>query len=294
MVKVVVRIKGGLGNQLFCYAAARRLALVNGADLVVDDVSGFARDRRYARQYELDAFRIHGRIARPTERLFPFERLRRGILKSVARRRPFSERSYIEQETQDFDPRLVGLRIRRDVYLDGLWQGEGYFSDIADLVRTDMHLAHPLSKRCRRLEEAINRAESIAVHVRWFDAPDTIEANNVPKAYYERAIAVVETRVKTPRYFVFSDDPSAARSKLQFLGDRATFVGESGTKNESYEDLHLMSRCRGVVTANSTLSWWGAWLGNRRGGIVVAPDPGRYGGASWRIGGLLPADWTLV
>ena len=80
-LRVIARIKGGLGNQLFCYAAARRLALVNNAELVIDDVTGFVRDHQYCRQYMLDRFQIPVRKATPSERLEPFERYRRGVHK---------------------------------------------------------------------------------------------------------------------------------------------------------------------------------------------------------------------
>lgn len=85
-MKLIVRLKGGLGNQLFGYAAARRLALVNRAELVLDDVSGFARDWQYRRQFMLDSFNISGRRATPAERFEPFERYRRGMMKWVSRR----------------------------------------------------------------------------------------------------------------------------------------------------------------------------------------------------------------
>ena len=98
MAKVIARIKGGLGNQLFCYAAARRLALVNGADLMLDDVTGFARDYQYRRRYALDHFNIMARKATPAERLEPFERLRRGVARAISRRLPFERRMYLEQE----------------------------------------------------------------------------------------------------------------------------------------------------------------------------------------------------
>ena len=94
MNKIIPRIFGGLGNQLFCYAAARRLALVNDAELVIDDVTGFARDREYRRQYMLDRFRIPVRKATPAERLEPFERYRRGLMKWLSRSKPFMERHY--------------------------------------------------------------------------------------------------------------------------------------------------------------------------------------------------------
>src|SRR5712691_2524903 len=105
-------MKGGLGNQLFCYAAARRLALANNAELVIDDVTGFARDRQYRRQYALDSCHIPVRKATPAERLEPFERYRRGVAKWLSRKKPFAERRYLEQEGLDFDERLLDVKVK--------------------------------------------------------------------------------------------------------------------------------------------------------------------------------------
>jgi len=121
-VKIIARIKGGLGNQLFCYAAARRLALVSNAELVIDDVTGFIRDRQYRRKYALDTFPISARRATPRERKDPIGRYRRGIAKFIAKQHPFHERNYIEQEGTDFDQRLLEFRPKGTVYIDGLWQ----------------------------------------------------------------------------------------------------------------------------------------------------------------------------
>ena len=112
--KIITRIKGGLGNQLFCYAAARRLALVNSAELVIDDVTGFVRDHNYRRRYALDHFHIPARKATPAERLEPFERYRRGLMKWSSRRKQFAERRYVEQEGEDFDHRLLALKVKWD------------------------------------------------------------------------------------------------------------------------------------------------------------------------------------
>ena len=95
MAKVIVRVKGGLGNQLFCYAAARRLALVNDAELVVDDVTGFCRDKIYGCKYALDKFNIKARKATPAERMEPFERGRRAMAKYFSKARPFNKRRYV-------------------------------------------------------------------------------------------------------------------------------------------------------------------------------------------------------
>ncbi|MBK8637475.1 MAG: hypothetical protein IPN92_04035 [Chromatiaceae bacterium] len=118
-LKIIVRIKGGIGNQLFCYAAARRLSLVSQVELILDDVTGFVRDHRYRRAYALDHFAIPCRKVTPSERMEPFERGRRALAKWLARRRPLAERRYIEQQGNGFDERLLTLMPRGTVYLDG-------------------------------------------------------------------------------------------------------------------------------------------------------------------------------
>ena len=118
---IITRNLGGLGNQLFCYAAARRLALVNNAELVIDDVSGFVRDFTFQRHHQLENFNIPCRKATMAERLEPFSRYRRYLKRAYNRRRPFAERSYIQQEGPDFDPRLLEINPRGTVYLEGFW-----------------------------------------------------------------------------------------------------------------------------------------------------------------------------
>ena len=117
---IIARIKGGLGNQLFCYAAARRLALVNGAELVIDDVTGFSRDSLYRRSYMLDNFSIQCRKATPAERMEPFEKYRRYLARRYNKILSFERRRYIEQKGIDFDRRLLNLKITSTVCLDGL------------------------------------------------------------------------------------------------------------------------------------------------------------------------------
>jgi hypothetical protein len=293
--KVVARIRGGLGNQLFCYAAARRLALVNGAELAIDDVSGFVRDDLYRRTYLLDGFQIPCRKATPAERLEPFERVRRAVAKWVNRRRPFFKRWYLEQEGIDFDPRLLDYRVSGTVYLDGLWQSEGYFKDAEAVVRKDLEIIPPEDQAVHRLAARIREAESVAIHVRWFDPPGRgPSAYNLPVRYYQRAVAEIERRVQKPLCVLFSDDPEAARSMLALPPERTLVVGEILKTTNPVADLWLMTQCKHFIIANSTFSWWGAWLGGNENKIVIAPGIRLEGKTSWGFGGLLPESWLTL
>lgn len=143
VTKLIPRLFGGIGNQLFIYAAARRLALVNNAELVLDSVSGFTNDTVYQRHYQLDHFNIPCRQATAAERLEPFSRLRRKVLRWWNQRKPFKQRTYLVQESIDFDPRLLYYKPRGTVYLEGYWQSENYFKDIEDIIRHDLKIKPP-------------------------------------------------------------------------------------------------------------------------------------------------------
>ena len=119
MAKVIAHLFGGLGNQLFIYAAARRLALANNAELVLDDVSGFSNDTMYRRKFQLNHFNIHNRKASAFERLEPFSRLRRALKRKWNHRSIFEQRHYLAQEGIDYDPRLLDLKLNGSVHLEG-------------------------------------------------------------------------------------------------------------------------------------------------------------------------------
>ena len=295
-MKVVARIKGGLGNQLFGYAAARRLALANGAELVIDHVTGFARDDRYGRRFALDAFKIPARKATPAERLEPFERYRRALVRWRMRRRPFAQRSYFEQENEGFDPRLVQLRLRGSVQVDGVWASERYFEDHAATIRQDLAMVPPAHAPLREQSAHIRREAAIAVHVRFFGQTEATAGYNLPAGYFRRAVEVMEGRQRGGHYFVFSDDPARALQQLALPPERVTLVSTPDVADNGCGDLWLMSQCRHFIMANSTFSWWGAWLGQAADKIVIAPklQPERPMVPSWNFPIEIPARWIAL
>lgn len=295
MDKVITRIKGGLGNQLFCYAAARRLALVNNVELVIDDVTGFVRDSLYCRQYRLDRFQIPVRKATSTERLEPFERYRRGVQKWLSRREPFAERHYLVQEGIGFDPRLLDFRVNGTVYLDGLWQSEGYFKDVEPTIREDLRIIPPTDPSNQAMAEQIRQSLAVALHMRWFDAPGTESPYNMAVDYYLRATALMNEKFPDAHYFLFSDDLVAARKKLPFPDHRMTSVSHNQGDEHAVADLWLMTQCQHFIIANSTFSWWGAWLAGYRGKKVIVPGfKMQQGKTYWGFDGLLPDDWIKL
>jgi len=293
---IVVRIRGGLGNQLFSYAVARRLSIINECELVIDDVTGFIRDKTYQRQYMLDNFKIPARKATPYERLVPFERYRRAIKKWLSRQKTYFNRNYVEQEKLEFDERLLNFKVSETIYLDGLWQSENYFKDVEKIIRDDLCITPPKDKLNISIAYDICNSNSVALHVRWFDAPGNDEVHNLSISYYQRAIELMESKLNAPKYFLFSDNPIAAREKIQLPSDRVVVVEHNHGDALAYADLWLMSQCQHFITANSTFSWWGAWLGQSKDKIVTTPliMQDKVEKTNWGFEGLIPNNWLTL
>ena len=290
MNKIIVRIKGGLGNQLFCYAAARRLALANNAELVIDDVTGFARDSLYNRQYMLDRFNIKERKATAGERMEPFERFRRALMKFSSRNKSFSKRQYIEQEGLDFDERLLNVKVKGTLYLDGLWQSENYFKDVKETIKEDFQIVPPKDEINQRMAESILCCNAVAIHLRFFDKPiNESTLNNLENEYYSRAVKEIKKRLENPRFFVFSDNLEAAKKSIKSLSNDITWVDCNKQKNGVYADFWLMTQCKHFIIANSTFSWWAAWLMEFRNpeSLIIACD-------RFPSNDTIPNRWMLI
>lgn len=293
--KVIARIFGGLGNQLFCYAAARRLALISDAELALDHKSGFAYDSQYKRRYQLDHFHIPCRKATAKERLEPLSRPRRWLMRRRNLSRPFSQRDYLRQEVLGFDARLMDVRPRGTLYLEGYWQSEKYFEDIEETVRSELRMLPPDDPTNFTMAKQISSTRSISVHVRFFDPVDQDRGNNAPAGYYTRAVNLMESLVPEGHYFLFSDQPAAARARFPLPDERVTLVNHNQTDSMAFADLWLMSQCQHHIIANSTFSWWGAWLASHSGKCVIAPGFEIHKGVtSWGIPGMLPDGWIKI
>ena len=270
---VIVRLMGGLGNQMFQYAAARRVALTNNVPLKLD-VSWFARspDRAYA----LHALSIQEAFASPDDLRQLTAPSARGLGRLVFRlRRRFKighRWTWIqERRLSRFDRRL--LTATSPVYLDGYWQSERYFGDIADTIRHDFTIAAPADGRSREILDQIVATESVSVHVRRgdyvSDARKSTARSVCTPDYYRRCVTRISQRLANPHLFLFSDDPAWVSANLRF--EHPTTLVSTVPARPEHEDLRLMSACRHHIIANSSFSWWGAWLNPRPDKLVLAP-----------------------
>jgi len=271
------------------------VALKNKAELVIDNVTGFARDRLYHRKYMLDRFQIPCRKASSYERMEPLERYRRAWAKLTARRKPFDLRKYVEQEGIDFDSRLLNLKVEGTIYLDGLWQSEGYFKDVEEIIRQDLQITPPDDLQNQEMAAKIDSCDAVAIHVRWFNGPrDQMPSHNIGQDYYKRAVNEIMVKVSNPHFFVFSDNPEATRNMLPLPGEMITCVEHNQHDENAYADLWLMTRCKHFIIANSTFSWWGAWLATSQSKKVIAPKIELTGVTAWGFRGIIPETWTQL
>jgi len=135
----------------------------------------------------------------------------------------------------------------------------------------------------------------VAVHVRFFDAPQELGVNNAKGNYYARAVARMESLVPDAHYFVFSDQPAAARARIPLPDNRITLVSHNQGDELAYADLWLMTQCQHFIIANSTFSWWGAWLAAQPEKKVITPGfEMRQGKMCWGFAGLIPKEWLKV
>jgi hypothetical protein len=278
---IVVRLSDGIGNQLFQYACGRSLALARKQPLGLDPC--FFAAQRF-RPLLLAHFHGEGRMLQPLG-------IRRGDKIDYGVNLPRGIRVF-EERRLGFKPELAELADEH-VLLCGYWQSEKYFRSVAEVIRGDLRFrALPHDGEVAALEEALAGDRSVSVHVRRTDYVGRRRFDVLTMGYYERALACARERVAEAELFVFSDDLAFCRDQPAFAGAR--FVEVAAARGNPVVDMRLMSLCRHHVIANSSFSWWGAWLDPRPDKVVVAP-------AVWfdppdepPIDDVLPPEWLRV
>ncbi|RKM59800.1 alpha-1,2-fucosyltransferase [Butyrivibrio sp. CB08] len=268
---IIIQLKGGLGNQMFQYALYREL-LQRGKEVKIDDVTGFEHDK--LRIPVLDRFGIEYEKATPAEvvaitdsRMDIFSRIRR---KLTGRK----TKEIIEMEGI-FDPKILELD---EAYLVGYWQSDKYFTspEVID------HLQDTFAKRPQEIMhdsvswttlQQIECSESVSIHVRRTDYLDAehIKVHNLcSEQYYKNAISMVRAKHPNAVFFIFTDDKEWC--KEHFKGHNFINVELQEGEFTDVADMLLMSRCKHHIIANSSFSWWSAWINDAPEKMVIAPE----------------------
>lgn len=271
---IVAHIIGGLGNQMFMYAAGRAVALRRGVPLKLD-LTHFGD---YGlRRYELDCLNIDVReaaTARELSQLAGFGNI------------------YREPEYFRFDPRVLDLPA--PLYLRGYFQSFKYLAGIETVLRREFTLKALPTAQDQAVLDEIAATNAVMLHVRrgdYVSNPETLSVHGVCSLdYYRAALAEIRRRVQDPTIFVFSDDIYWVQKHLR--PDVPTIYVGHNRGDESFRDLRLMAACRHHIIANSSFSWWGAWLAAHPQQVVIAPD--RWMTRLYNLDDLLPPGWTRL
>ncbi len=294
---IITQLNGGLGNQMFQYALGRVLSLKHNIDLYFD-ISSFDYQPHTdtKRSYELEVFGITGNITNQ-KLLNKFGKPNK--YKVLANRyfnihlNPYPP-NYIRESGHQFQSEILNLP--DNTYLSGYWQSEKYFSSIARTIKHDLAgRAKPISSKNKKLTKEIKSINSISLHVRRTDYITNKHTNSYhglcSLSYYNQAMKMVESHIKSPVYYIFSDDPDWAKENISSKHKIVYISNNHGS--DSHEDLRLMSHCKHNIIANSSFSWWGAWLNQNDDKIVIAPK-------NWvtdvreRRSDLIPSDWIRI
>ena len=287
---IITKLMGGLGNQMFQYSLGRRLAHERGVPLKLDlswfrDAQPMGADT--VREYALAGWRIQASIATP-EDLSRFPR-REGLLARLG----LAGSSLVRERGFGFSARV--LRAPTDAHLAGYWQSEKYFKPIRAILLHEFTMVEPVCGHAAALLDRVNSSAAVAIHVRrgdYVNNPSTHEFHGVcPLEYFLEAARRIADRVTDPQFFIFSDDPDWVRDNLR-LAWPMTLVMHNGDC-APHQDMWLMSRCSHHIIANSSFSWWGAWLSSNEDKMVIAPrrwfrDPKHF------TGDLIPEAWTRI
>ena len=265
---IISKISGGLGNQMFQYAAGYSIASKLKTKHCLD-IRSYETDR--VRSFGLDKFNISASIA-PQEVLPPakHESLLRYALWKSLRLKP----KLLKEDTFSFD--AVERSFKDAGYLSGHWFSEEYFQNLTSELRDQFRLAGDLSDNYFNVLKAIKGSTAISIHIRRGDYVDCEYWKNrlgtCSLGYYYKGLDYIRSKIGTEfSIFVFSDDVDWASNRLK-IGKKSFFVSNSES-TDPHEDLMLMASCKHHIIANSTFSWWGAWLNARPDKIVVCPDP---------------------
>jgi hypothetical protein len=282
---IVIKLHGGLGNQMFQYALGRNLSDLLKTDLYLD-ITYYNKER--LRKYSLASFQIQAKMA-GNDQLAHFTSPLEKFLELFR-----NDKKIITEQTYAFDPEILKLSGNR--YLDGYWQSEKYFSRISEILKKEFQPKKEMSPYYMEMAEKIRKTESVSVHVR---RGDYVTNDKVAKAigalpldYYTQSFEEISKKVTNPNFYVFSDKIEEIKGLIITPGP-AEFVSRPEVKDSDFEDLLLMSKCKHHITANSSFSWWAAWLCENKEKIVIAPE-NWFKDKTRDSSDLLPSTWIKI
>jgi hypothetical protein len=286
---IITKITSGLGNQLFQYAVAKSLSLKCNTTLFFD-LSYYKTSYKTdsVRNFKLHHFNIDHKILNDSPlvyfskatKLFPGRTFKPLFL-------------LLKEKHFHFDAAVLQAKAAC-ITLDGFWQSEKYFINATEVIRKELIFTTPKNARLDHYKSEINNSQNaVSIHIRRGDYVSHPEFSKsfgfIGLEYYVEAINYIKSKIDNPTFFVFSDDKEWVIKNFP-LSDDYIFVENTGDECD-VKDLQLMSLCKHHVIANSSFSWWGAWLNDKDDKIVVSPKSWYKNKPDWNTKDLLPASW---
>ena len=294
--KLYLRLSGGLGNQLFMYAYAYAFSKKNNFTLLIDNKTGFERDFRYQRKYELSYFHISANVCDPFKHLFGMKRIWRLVLSRHSNNCEMENKYYFSDKDCKFleSPLFTKLnKSKNSIYFDGYWQRPQFFDIYSEQLKKEFKLQIDTSSCDKKLEN-----NAIALHVRHF--ANTFQQSyieDVSNAYYLKAITHMLENVTNPTFYIFSDNPNLAFEKIKRLTQKINHLNIKLIQifdKDMILNFYLMSKCNHHIISYSTFSWWSAWLCENKNQIVCIPAPSEKGNLSTWPKELILEKWNKI
>lgn len=293
---IITRIWGGLGNQMFQYSFGYAVARKLRQELKLD-ISYF--DKNNLRPYRLNNYNLdYKKTVANKETPFCIKTIRSKLPNKFIRICPrFKMKlphgwTYIKETRFEYNPALQNIG-GDNIYLDGYWQCEKYFLEYSNDIFRQMTPIHNNSDEFLYWKSEIDQGQSVSVHLRRGDfiyqERKLLAVSHLyllGMEYYNRAINYFSRHVDNPVFYFFSDDIEWVKGQFSFL-DNSRFI-KIETPNGDIEEMRLMSNCKHHIVANSTFSWWGAWLDRKLHKITLAPE--RYYGNK----DIVPQNWVKI
>lgn len=293
---IITKLQGGLGNQLFQYAAGLQLSEKLHTPLKLDLTDYEKQDN--IRSYRLDAFCIHATVA-SREEVIDFElRHRKFISKKgyrfIKKYIPLRYFPIINEPHFHFSPTINKLNDNH--LLIGYWQTEKYFENVIPKLREQLTLKNTWSAQAQQHASKMSEVNAVSVHIRrgdYVSIPKFAERfGTCTPEYYQQATAHMLAQLSNPHFFVFSDDLAWVKAHPELFNGckNVTYIEDTAA---DYEDLVLMSTCKHHILANSSFSWWGAWLNASNQKVITAPKVW-FAGLPYNTKDLIPENWIRL
>jgi len=296
---IIISLYGGLGNQMFQYACGKAISTRLGVELKLDIqhvIDRTPREEFTFRDYELGVFNVYEQIVTSKElsRFVPNLWNANEIAKHYYKLKRLFLGNTLYREKLKFSYNKELYSVRDNTYLYGYFQTENYFSEFKNDILNSFTLRNALGERNESFISQMKNENSVSIHIRRGDYENSVFELLSLEEYYLKAIETIKEKIESPIFYFFTNDVVWVEKNFNSLDINKTIV-YINTGTQSYKDMILMSNCKHNIIANSSFSWWGAWLNQNANKTVIAPQKwfkiGQYVDTTYN---LIPENWMKI